>query len=246
MRLRLSELQESDDKAWKTKVKGLKDANKEVDGVLHHQGLLFVPEAIQTELISWHHDDPLAEHFGIDKTKELIGQKYYWPSLRKDIEAYIKSCDICLRSKAIRHKLYSNLQSLIILTYWWKNLSMDFVMRLPISTDWKRESYDFILVIVDQLTKMVYYEPVRVIIDVSGLAKVILDVVVQYHKLPDSIVTNRGSLFTSKFWSSLCYFFGIKRKLSTAFYPQTVGQTKRQNSTMEVYLRAFVNFKQDD
>ena len=69
---------------------------------------------------------------------------------------------------------------------------------------------------------------------------------VQYHGLPDSIISDRGAIFTSKFWSSLCYFFVIKRRLSTAFHPQTDGQTERQNSTMEAYLRAFVKFEQND
>ena len=87
---------------------------------------------------------------------------------------------------------------------------MNFITGLPISTDWKGESYDSILVIVDRLTKMVYYEPVKVIVDALGLAEVIIDVVVRHHSLPDSIITNRGSFFTSKFWSSLCYFLGIK------------------------------------
>ena len=93
---------------------------------------------------------------------------------------------------------------------------------------------------------MVYYEPVKVTINAPGLAEVIIDVVVQHHGLPDSIISDRGAIFTSKFWSSLCYFLGIKRRLSTAFHPQTDGQTERQNSTMEAYLRAFVNFKQND
>ena len=88
---------------------------------------------------------------------------------------------------------------------------MDFVTRLPISTNWKGDSYDSILVIVDRLTKMVHYEPVKVIIDAQGLAKVIINVVVQYHGLPDSIISDRGAIFTSKFWSSLYYFLGIKR-----------------------------------
>ena len=123
---------------------------------------------------------------------------------------------------------------------------MDFVTGLPLSADWKSKSYNSILVIVDQLTKMVHYEPVKVTIDASGLAEVIIDVIVWHHSLPDSIVTDKGSLFTSKFWSSLCYFLGVKRRLSTAFHPQTDGQTERQNSTMEAYLRAFVNFKQND
>ena len=93
---------------------------------------------------------------------------------------------------------------------------------------------------------MVYYEPVKVTINASGLAKVIINVVIWHHGLPDSIVTGWGFFFTLKFWSLLCYFLGIKRRLSTAFYPQTDGQTERQNSTMEAYLRAFVNFEQND
>ena len=93
---------------------------------------------------------------------------------------------------------------------------------------------------------MVYYEPVKVTINAPGLAKIIIDIVVRHYGLPDSIVTDQRSLFTSKFWSLLCYFLGIKRRLSTAFHPQTDGQTERQNSTMEAYLQAFVNFEQND
>ena len=123
---------------------------------------------------------------------------------------------------------------------------MDFVTGLPISTNWKGDSYNSILVIVNRLTKMVHYEPVKVTINTPGLAEVILDVVVRHHGLPDSIVFDRGSLFTSKFSSLLCYFLGIKRRLSTAFHPQTNRQTKRQNSTMKAYLWVFVNFEQNN
>ena len=155
----------------------------------------------------------------------------------------MKGCNVCLALKTVRHKPYGDLQSLPVPTHCWKDLSMDFVTGLPISTDWKGDSYDSILVIVDRLTKMVYYKPVKVTIDTPGLAEVIIDIVVKHHGLPDSIVTDRGSFFTSKFWSSLCYFLGIKWRLSTAFHPQTDNQIKRQNSTMEAYLQAFVNFE---
>ena len=123
---------------------------------------------------------------------------------------------------------------------------MDFVTELPISTDWKGDSYNSILVTVDRLIKIMHYKPFKVTIDVSGLAEVILDVVVRYYNLLDSIVSDKGSLFISKFWSLLCYFFDIKRRFSTAFHPQTDGQTKQQNSTMEAYPRTFVNFEQND
>ena len=187
MRLRLQELQETNSEAQELRTK---DGYQDIDGVLHHQGLPFVPEAIRMELISRHHDDPLAGHFGIEKTRELLARKYYWPTLRHNVEAYVKGCDVCLASKAVRHKPYGDLQSLPIPTHRWKDLSMDFVTGLPISTDWKGDSYDSILVIVDRLTKMVHYEPVKITIDAPGLAEVIIDVVVRHHGLPDSIVTN--------------------------------------------------------
>ena len=220
MRLWLQELQETDSEAQELTQQG-REGYKKVDGVLHHQGLPFVPKAIRIELISRHYDNPLTGHFSIEKFRKLLAQKYYWPILRHNVKGYVKGCDVCLASKAVRHKPYDDLQSLPVPTHWWKDLSMDFVTGLPISADWKGDSYDSILVIVDRLTKMVHYEPVKITIDAPGLAEVIIDVVVCHHGLPDSIVTDRGSLFTLKFWSSLCYFLGIKRRLSTAFHPQT-------------------------
>ena len=120
---------------------------------------------------------------------------------------------------------------------------MDFITELSISTDWKGESYDSILVIINQLTKMVYYELVKATINALRLAEVILDVVVQYYSLSNSTVNDQGSLFTSKFWSSHFYFLKIKRGLSKAFHPQIDSQTEKQNSTMEARLSAFVNFE---
>ena len=120
---------------------------------------------------------------------------------------------------------------------------MDFVTRLPIWTDWKDDSYDSILLIVTQLIKIVYYELVKVTIDALELPEVILHVVVWHHGLPNSIVSYRDSFFTSKFCSLLCYFLGIKRRLSTTFCSQTNKQTEWQNSIIERYFQAFVNFK---
>ena len=93
---------------------------------------------------------------------------------------------------------------------------------------------------------MVHYKPIQTIITAPALAEVVLYVIVRPHGLLNSIVSNRGSVFTSKFCSSLCYFLSIKRRLSITFYPQTDSQTERQNSTMEAYLRAFVNYEQDN
>ena len=247
MRLRLSELQQKNKKGKRLRgSKGLPEDWKDVERVLQYQRFLYVPEIIRSNVISRHYDDLLAGHFGIDKTRELVGRKYYWPSLRKDVENYVRGCDVCLALKALRYKPYGDLQSLPVPTHQWKDLSMDFVTSLPLSADWKGDSYNSILVIVDRLTKMVHYELVKVTINALELAEVIINVVVRHHGFPDFIISDRGAIFTSKFWSLLCYFLGIKRRLSTAFHPQTDGQTKRQNSTMEAYLRAFVNFEQND
>ena len=134
MRLWLQELQETDSEAQELRQQ-VQKSYKKVDGVLHHQGLSFVPEAIRIELISRHHDNLLAGHFGIEKTCKLLAWKYYWPTLKHNIEAYVRGCDVCLTSKAVRHKPYGDLQSLPVPTHWWKNLSMDFVTGLPISTN---------------------------------------------------------------------------------------------------------------
>ena len=133
-RLRLQELQAEDEQARKTRA-GYSEGWDDIDGVLHHQGLPYVPEIIWTELISRYHDDPLASHFSIEKTRELVAQKYYWPTLCRDVKDYVRGCDVCLASKAVRHKPYGDLQSLPVPTHRWKDLSIDFVTGLPISTD---------------------------------------------------------------------------------------------------------------
>ena len=93
---------------------------------------------------------------------------------------------------------------------------------------------------------MVYYKLIKITFNAPGLAKVIINVLVRHHGLPDLIVTNRSSFFTSKLWSLLCYFLGIKQRLSTAVYFQTDSQTEQQNRIMEAYLQAFKNFEQND
>ncbi len=243
LRLWLPELQAEDQEALGIREQGLKDGWEDIEGVLHREGFLYLPEIIRTEIIRRHHDDPLVGHFGIQKTWGLVAWKYYWPLVRHNVEEYVKASDVCPASKAIRHKLYGDLQLLPVPTHRWKNPSIDFVTGLPVSTNWKSETYDSILVIVDRLTKMVHWKPVKVTIDAYSLAEVIIDMVVRHHGLPDFIVSDRGSVFTSKFCSSLCYFLGIKRRLSTAFYPQTDGQTERHNRLIELYLRAFVNYE---
>lgn len=123
---------------------------------------------------------------------------------------------------------------------------MDFMMRLPISTNLKSKSYDSIFVIVDRPTNIIYYKPVKTTIDASSFVKIIVNVVVRHHSLFNHIISDFGSVFTSTFWTLLCYFFIIKKRLSMAFYSRTNTSRKRQNSTLETYLQVFDYYKQDD
>ena len=117
MRLQLPELQDKNEEEKVLKTGGLPKGWEEVKGVLQYQGLLYVPEIIRSEVIKCHHDDTLARHFGINKTRMLVGRKYYWPSLSKNVENYVREYDICLTSKAIRYKPYGDLQSLPVPTH---------------------------------------------------------------------------------------------------------------------------------
>ena len=97
--------------------KGLKESWEEIDGMLYHEDRPYLPDIIRTEIISRHHDDPLAGHFGVEKTRELVARKYYWPTLRVDIKVYVKGCDICIALKAVRHKPCEDLQLLPVPTH---------------------------------------------------------------------------------------------------------------------------------
>lgn len=122
MRLRLPELQAEDQQAQKinSEKQGIElttEGLEDIDGVLHHQGLPYVPGIIRTELISKHHDNPLAGHFGIDKTKELIAWNYYWPTFQANVETYVMGSDMCLALKAVPYKPYGDLQFLPVPTH---------------------------------------------------------------------------------------------------------------------------------
>lgn len=120
--------------------------------------------------------------------------------------------------KIIETKPYDDLQSLLILTYQWKNRSMEFVITLALSIHCKSEAYKLILVIVYCFQNIVHYKSIKVLIDSPELAKVLIYKVVRHHGLPNFIVSNWGPVFTFKLSSYLCYFLSIKLKISTVFY----------------------------
>ena len=108
------------------------------------------------------------------------------------------------------------------------------------------EGHDSVLVVVDRFSKMAHFLPCSKDIDAAGTAKLFLDQVFKLHGFPETIISDRGSIFTSKFWSRLLELCGVKRKLSTSYHPQTDGQIKRVNQILEQYLRAYCDYQQDN
>jgi hypothetical protein len=187
------------------------------------------------------HDHPLSGHYGREKTLDLIRRDYYWPRMREDIADFVRSCATCARTKTPRHKPYGLLKQLPIPDRPWESVSMDFIEGLPLS-----EGYDSILVIIDRLSKMGLFIPTHKSITAPALARIYVHHVFSKHGIPSDIVSDRGSEFTSHFWQSLGELLNIKSKMSTAYHPQTDGQTERTNQTLEAYLRAYINYQQDD
>lgn len=103
---------------------------------------------------------------------------------------------------------------------------MVFVIGLPISTNWKSNSYDSIFIIIERLNKMVYYKSIKITINILGLATIMINIIVQPHGFFDSIISNYGMIFIFKFWFLFCFFFNIKRKFFITFYFQKNDQTK--------------------
>ena len=123
---------------------------------------------------------------------------------------------------------------------------MDFITDLPLSSTYGSTTWDSILVVVDKLTKMAHYIPVRKTMSVADFIEVFIREVVKHHGVPEVLVTDRDKLFTSEKWTSFCFHMRCCHNLSTAFHPQTDGQTERQNQSLEAYLRIFVDEQQED
>jgi transposase InsO family protein len=218
------------------------DQFEQQDGHLLRNNLIYVPEGpIRLKILRECHDNTLAGHFGMARTHELVSRNYWWPKMNKLLREYVKSCDTCARSKAPRHRPFGLLQPLPIPSRPWGSIAMDFITDLPTV-----RAKNSILVVVDRLTKMAHFTPCSKLITAEETAQLILDEIVQLHGLPEEIVSDRGPQFASKFWHRLFKLLGVDIRLSSAFHPETDGQTERTNQTLEQYLRCTVNYQQDD
>ena len=226
-------------------VKDLLRRGKAPDHRIAEQGTLWlkdricVPrnEEIRKLILREAHDSRYSIHPGCTKMYHDLKDLFWWEKMREDIAEYVARCDTCQRVKAEHQRPTRLLQPLEIPVWKWDDISMDFVVGLPRTT----RGNDSIWVIVDHSTKIAHFIPVKANYGVGKLADLYIEHILRLHGAPQSIVSDRGPQFTAQFWESLHKSMGTELRHSTAFYPQTDGQTKRVNQVLEDLLRACVN-----
>ncbi|GJP59195.1 hypothetical protein CLOP_g9431 [Closterium sp. NIES-67] len=197
---------------------------------VHDKELLAVRTAAL--LIQEAHDSNFSGHYGIDKTAKLLSRNYYWPDLSTDVQQYVTSCATCQRMKSSRLRRAGLLQPLEPPSRPWQQVTMDFVTSLPAGPS----GNDAILVVVDRLTKMAHFAACKTTITAEQTAKLFLTNIVRLHGIPSAIISDRDTRFTSNFWTKTWQQYGTRLHLSTAYHPQSDGQTERTNQTMEQLL----------
>jgi hypothetical protein len=165
-----------------------------------------------------------------------LKQQYWWTNMKIEIARYVARCDTCRRVKAIHMKAAGPLQYLPIPTWKWEDIIMDFIVGLPRTA----KGFDSIWVIIDRLTKIAHFLPVKVKYPVIAYAELYIARILSLHGIPKTIVSDRGPQFVSKFWKELHKSLGTKLLHSSAYHPQTSGQTERVNQILEDMLRACV------
>jgi transposase InsO family protein len=217
------------------------------DQLLRFEGRIFVPEssALRAEILKLNHDDPSGGHQRVERTQELIKSKYYWHNMNAHIKEYVEGCHTCQSIAVHRHRPYGHLEPLPAAQAPAEWITIDFITGLPPAEHYG-DVYDAVLVVVDRFTKFAWYIACKKTTSAEELAMLLITHVYAVIGTPKNIVSDRGSVFTSEFWSNLCWFLGVRRKMSTAYHPQTDGQTERQNQVLEYFLRAYVNWNQDD
>lgn len=200
------------------------------------QQRICVPITLVHDIIAAHHATLQAGHFGVNKTLELVSRNFWWPSMRRDVNAYVRTCQSCQQSKAVNHAPYGLLQPLAIPNERWHVVSLDWVTGFPCTA----RGHDAILVFVDKLTKMVHLAPTSKSCSVEEAARLFFQHVESKHGTPLELISDRDPRFTSNFWQQLASRLGIKLSMSTAFHPESDGQTERANRVVEEVLRNFL------
>ena len=240
LRQRIIDAQSND--PYLVEKRGLAEAGQAVefslssDGGLLFERRLCVPSdsAVKTELLSEAHSSPFSMHPGSTKMYQDLKRVYWWRNMKREVAEFVSRCLVCQQVKAPRQKPAGLLQPLSIPEWKWENVSMDFITGLPRTL----RGFTVIWVVVDRLTKSAHFVPGKSTYTASKWAQLYMSEIVRLHGVPVSIVSDRDARFTSKFWKGLQTAMGTRLDFSTAFHPQTDGQTERLNQVLEDMLRA--------
>ncbi|KAJ9507622.1 hypothetical protein QJQ45_019189 [Haematococcus lacustris] len=204
---------------------------------------LYIPSSpLRAQLLHEAHDAHTAAHLGRAKTLERLQRHFYWPQMHKTVQEYVRTCDKCQRNKATNQLPPGLLQPLPIPSRNWQQVSMDFIGPLPATP----RGHTMIFTIVDKLSKMIHLIPTTTTATAHDTARLFFDHIFKHHGLPEAIISDRDPKFTSDFWTSLFHLTGTRLLLSSAYHPQTDGQTERANRTVEDMLRPYVNDHKTD
>jgi hypothetical protein len=199
---------------------------------------LVVPEGrrLRFRLFEEFHDTKMGGRFGQEKTYLQSSRRFYWPDVEASIRRYVKGCDLCLRTKARQHAPVCLLEALDIPQERWKQVGIDFITKLPTTPS----GNNVIVTIIDHLMKRAYFIPTTEgDLSAEAFAGLFLKESVRLHGMPTRIVSDRDPRFMSTFWRQLMQLLGTKLGMSTAYHPQTEGQSEKANDIVGTGLRAF-------
>jgi hypothetical protein len=199
---------------------------------------LVVPrdQDLKKEILGEAHLSKFTVRPGSTKMYRDLRENFWWSNMKGEIAEYVSSCDTCQRIKASHLKTAGQMQPLSIPAWKWDNISMDFIVGLPLTP----RKHDSIWVIVDRLTKTAYFILVHTTYSAERYAEIYIDLVVRLHGVPKTILSDRGTQFVARFWAQVHESLGTKLIHSSSYHPQTDGQTERVNQVVEDMLRASV------
>ncbi|KAI3810226.1 hypothetical protein L1987_19837 [Smallanthus sonchifolius] len=208
------------------------------NGLLYFLNRIWIPDRdkLRTFILNEAHKTHYSVHPGADKMYIDLRSQYWWPGMKKDIALYVSKCLTCLKVKAEHQRPSGLLEQPEIPVWKWECIAMDFITKLPHTS----RGHDSIWIIIDRLTKSAHFIPIREDYRVEKLARIYIDEIVSRHGVPLNIISDRDGRFTSRFWQSLQSALGTQLNLSTAYHPQTDGQSERTIQTLEDMLRACV------
>ncbi|KAB5587545.1 Retrotransposable element Tf2 [Ceratobasidium theobromae] len=213
------------------------------NGLLFFRGKIYIPNdlTLRKLVIESRHDNIAAGHPGHFRTLELISRMFYWPGMKKSIVSYINTCESCIRSKPSNRLPIGLLLPTEIPHRPWEEIAYDLIVGLPDS-----DGFDAILTVVDRFSKMAHFIPTHSTATAIDVANLFITHIWKIHGLPKKAISDRGPNFNAKVLKQIYKRLDIKPSFSTAYHPQTDGQTERLNQVVEIYLRHYTSHRQHD